>query len=280
MIGKALLLFLALVILYCISIQVIMPSIQVSQHQWQTNSIKAQNFLYTADTCTNVVVGSSLSARLNVSELCNLSFVGLSAFDGLRMLESTNYKLSTIYIETNILFRDEDSDFTGQLTNPFLYYTKKYIPALRDGKQPLAIFAKTGYETFRHIKNGNKKIATSVTTVDPVLFDKLLANQINLYATVPTSEEMNRSMSKLQKFVEKFKKRGIRIVFFEMPVHEKLCDLPLSVQFRKSMRKAFPPAQYRYIPQPDCRAYHTTDGVHLTEQEAIRYVAYFREQGK
>ncbi|MBD2755826.1 hypothetical protein [Spirosoma validum] len=276
MIAKALFLFFVLVSLYCISIQVVQPSLRISLNQWQTNLVKAQNFLYTADSCRNVVVGSSLSARLDIPELCNLSFVGLSAFDGMRMLQSTDYKLDTIYIETNILLRSEDEVFTAQLTNPFLFQAKKHILALREGKQPLAILIKESYEGLQKLKRGNKKTVTAPAAVDPALFDKLLANQVLLYSTPPTNQALNNSMVRLHAFVKEFEERGAQVVFFEMPVHKKLCNLPVSISLREYMHKTFPPNRYNYIVQPDCGAYHTTDGVHLSEQEALHYLAYFQ----
>src|SRR5690606_41937034 len=62
---------------------------------------------------------------------------------------------------------------------------------------------------------------------------------------------------------------GVRVILFEMPVNETLCDLAEPQMIREYYRRYFPESKYDYIRVPHCDGYMTTDGAHLGGVEAL-----------
>jgi hypothetical protein len=277
MIRKTLVASVFLLTVFCISAQWLIPTVQVSQHQWQENLIKAQNFIYTSsDTSQRVIIGSSLAHRIDIDGYYNLSFSGLSIFDGLRIISHVPHPPRKVFIETNMILRREDEQFTGQLINPLLYQLKKYVPALRDGKQPVSLVVDGCYQVLKQLKNKGKVVAPEAVPINLGLFKSMLGYQINAYSKTPGSNELTYAITQLKQFVGALEAKGVEVVFFEMPVNEKLCKLPVSECVRRVFYENFSPTKYAYIVQPGCADYHTTDGVHLSPIEAVRYETYFK----
>ncbi|UFH54597.1 hypothetical protein [Spirosoma sp. KNUC1025] len=254
--------------------QLFIPGAQFSpKRTWQTNLIKAQTFVYNPDAFENIIVGSSLSANVNITGCYNLSLYGLSIYDGLHVISQTNHRIKNIFIETNFMLKDENKEFNDQLNYTIPFYLKKYIPALRDGKQPIVM----AVESIRTISAKDKKSAQTNTPVSEELFDQLLNDYVDYYSKIPTSDSLTYYTTQLKSYTNSLEAKGVRIHFFEMPINEKLCDLPKATTIRNALYKNFPPSKYRYIEQPNCAIYHTTDGVHLSEPEIIQYTAYFNE---
>lgn len=291
MIRKALIYSLLFVAGYCIVIMLFRPNTQIAQHQWQSNFIKAQNFIYNkeSDTVHNVIIGSSLSCRLvmdSLKDYYNLSFSGQSIYDGLNILSHKNKFPKNIFIETNIVFRKEDENFIASLSNPVLYNTRLFIPSLRDGKQPLAIIGeKCSFLVgglLSRLKPATPANADGLQTASQNndLFEKILKRETENYSVAPPEKLVKESFDRLAAYLEPMQKKGVNIVFFEMPVNYNLIDLAESVSVRKNFYKKFPPGQYSYIEVPDNSHYKTTDGLHLNSEEAIQYTTYFQQAAK
>lgn len=285
----------------------------VSQHQWQTNIINAQEYIYNdrKDTIINIIVGSSLSTRLVMNKLphtYNLSFGGQSILDGLNIL--CNFKDNklpkNIYIETNFILRGEDKNFTQSL-NTILYYPKKQLLSLREDKKPIAIlgfvldykfnsfflrikyhFGKLFYnlskihidKLFSHlstIQENNLVSHPSNVQVDD-LFSKLLALQVKSYNEMPTESHVKESFDNLKMYLKVLEDKKVNIVFFEMPVNSQLSYLPKTKLIRETFYKYFPPARYMYIPYPDSLKFITTDGIHLNGDEGLEYTNYLKNR--
>lgn len=291
MIKKTLILTLLMLALYSIFIAYFKPNLLVSQTQWQDNSIKAQKFAFSDSSFRYVIVGSSLASRLPMDSLegfYNLSFSGQSIFDGLKILFQKEKFPKTVFVETNVILKDEDKNFTAGFTNPFFYYSRKYLASMRDGKQPLAIASlplsvavdKSISTTKKYLSSPPKIVsAKPVDKLQNDLFEKLLAEQIRQIerATVTTTpQKVDSSFKLLEYYVKRLQQRNVEVIFFEMPVNPRLCNLPGPTTLRNMMLEKFPADQYKYIPQPDCSEYVTTDGLHLSTREAAKYMHYFK----
>src|SRR6516225_1075678 len=83
---------------------------QSGENQLIGNYIRAQSYIYDHSDAQVVIVGSSLSFRLNTgllpSRVFNLSFGGLSALEGMNIVMRVNTLPQTLYVETNALGRD------------------------------------------------------------------------------------------------------------------------------------------------------------------------------
>jgi hypothetical protein len=71
-----------------------------------------------------------------------------------------------------------------------------------------------------------------------------------------------------------------KILFFEIPVNYQLNHLPKANLIRKTFYENFPESKYKYIPMPDSEQFITSDGVHLTQDEALTYTIYLKEKMK
>src|SRR5262249_7428133 len=122
------------------------PELSASQAQWQQNLHKAERFLYTDDKPKAVIVGTSLAARLRLERVAgyeNVSFSGLSIFDGLSVLRHKDKLPSVVYIETNGLLRTSDRNFSETLFAPVPFLLRRRVMALRADKQPLALIGQS-----------------------------------------------------------------------------------------------------------------------------------------
>jgi hypothetical protein len=262
------------------------PNMLASQHQWQDNIIKAQTFVYErTDTNRNVIVGSSLSCRIIMDSLVgytNLSLAGQSIFDGLNIVDHKEKMPQKIFIETNVVMRGLDEGFNNSLFNPFFFQVRKYVPSLRDGRQPIAV---AGIRATNIISRIISKVKpTKTVAVNGVsnqesdkLFNKLLNDEIAYYSEPPKPEKLKQVFDLLKTAVDKLEKKGVKIVFFEMPVNKSLCNLPLANSIRKNFELYFPASKHSYMPMPDCSPYKTTDGIHFNKEDAVRYTIHFKQ---
>ena len=77
-----------------------LPQLSASQHQWQSNLIKAEKYLYDDhQPAKNAIVGSSVSERLVMESMPgfeNLAFSGLGVLDGLDLLRYKDHLPASI----------------------------------------------------------------------------------------------------------------------------------------------------------------------------------------
>jgi hypothetical protein len=313
MVKKTIITFVTLFIIYAIFVAFFAPKWwHASQHQWQDNIIKAQNFLYDeSDTIQNLIIGSSLSNRIITDSLpktYNLSFGGQSIFDGLNILTHKSKMPANIFIEINVVLREESKNFTQSLNSPLLYYPRKTISSLREDKQPMAVLGlgiriicykiknkvksilvpteKRG-DIKKNIKietkpNVNNSLVETKSNVNNSLFTKMLNDQIESYSKIPKQEALNNSFSLLKEYLKKIEliNKEVNIIFFEMPVNYQLENLPGAKIVRETFFKEFPQTKYSYTLLPDSLKCETTDGVHLRSDEAIKYTIYFKSKNK
>jgi hypothetical protein len=279
MIKKTFLTAIALFILYSVFVIFFAPEWwRASQHQWQINVTKAQNFLYDdSDTFQNVIVGSSLSCRLITDDLpntYNLSFSGLSIFDGLYILTHKSKLPKNIFIEMNVVLHPETKEFTESLTSPVLYYPRKIIPSLREDKQPIAVLGNILGRNLERVLPP-PILSESETSDGTSLFSKMLNLYIKGYSQEPSKESLDKSFNTLKKYITKIESNDVNIIFFEIPVNKQLENLPRAKIIRETFYKYFPKFKYKYTSLPDAFECETTDGIHLNGDEALKYTNYF-----
>jgi hypothetical protein len=293
MIKKTLLFTILFFIVYCVFVAWLAPKWwTATQNTEQDNIIKAQNFAYNDTAFKYIVVGSSLSARIvqdSLPNTSNLAFVGQSIFDGLNILSHKQTLPKVVLIEMNLVFRQENKAFTSPLYSPLIYYPKKQIKALRDDKEPLAVAGKIILNGIYFTKNfirGHQFIAKRVAAdtaakqndIAAPLSNKMLPGTYQSFYKIPNSTEVDEAFKNLKAYTDVLQKKGVKIVFFEMPVDKRLGNLPLSVFVRTRFYANYPKTLYHYISLPNWNYCETTDGIHLTGQAAIRYTAYLKSQ--
>jgi hypothetical protein len=255
---------------------------------------KSQDLLYNSNfTGKDVFVGSSLTmeaiVQSEIKGLENIGFTSLSSFDGLNLIKFKNQKPRSIYIETNYIQRDEKKKYAPFLFSPEQYYPKKIFASLREDSQPITIIgpyiSKILVIPFikLFISNKKSKIETSTTNnevkSDDSGFSNTIANTLKDYTNnIPEISLIQERLNKLKSYVIDFNKKGINIVFVEIPINHLLINSPRSSIIRNEFYKAFPKENYNYINTPDSLYFNTTDGVHLSEEEAKIYTAYFKSK--
>lgn len=277
MIKKTFITFFILFISYSCFVAYIAPDWwHASQHQWQENKIKAQKFLYEENTFQNVIIGTSLSSRLIMDSLpntYNLALGGLGIFDGLSVLEHKSKLPENIFIEINFVLKPENEDFTSSVFSTVMFYPRKYIFSLREDKQPIAVLGQIPFLLKNRYRSPEK-----VKEKDNPIFEELLKDEIVEFSQKPEKDDLAKAFNKLRHHIKTLENRGAHIIFFEMPVNEKLETLPFAKDVRESFYYYFSPSTYEFTQLPRTIFFHTTDGLHLKESELVVYTKYFKSQ--
>lgn len=294
MIKKALLSFFIIFITYTIIVTYVIDRHKfVSEHQWQDNQIKAQEYLYSnTDSIQNIIVGSSLADRLVVGylpDIYNLSMGGLGTFDGLQTITKKGIYPKTVFIEMNKLDRKASMDFTTSLNNPVMTFLRRYFISIRDGKQPMGFIAipygekVTAYglyvvQTAVHTIAGEIVTRKKEVTEEVDMVAKILPRLLEEESHIPNASDLEKDAQNLKHYIDILEKNNVKVVFFEMPIQHELCGLNKPVAIRDQFYKTFPRDKYQYIDMPDCNDYTTTDGLHLDKESAKKYTFYFKDQ--
>ncbi len=120
------------------------PRITIFENQFKNNISTAQRYLYDHSNSPFVIVGSSLSAKLNneilkKNRIYNLSLRGFGPMTGLSLITKSNAKPEKVFIEINTIQSSIKDEFLQKLISPMPYRLKKIFPALRDEYQPINV---------------------------------------------------------------------------------------------------------------------------------------------
>lgn len=260
--------------------------LSISQNQWQRNIIIAEKYLIDSDSIENVIVGSSLATRMVMDDFDNfdnLSLVGQSVFDGLKMLRLKEKLPKKVFIEVNVLDRSEDENFNQIISSPISMTLKSRLKALRSDKQPLSILSAITNFSFSFAFNKiskdkndggahekEKSFAKPINT-------KMLQMQKQNYSKEINLEKYNHQFEILTEHINFLESKNTDVIFFEIPVNAELINLEKANYLRTRVQKAFPQNIFIQLPQ-NVDFYKTTDGLHLTKKEAKVYSTYFMSE--
>ncbi|NCT93397.1 MAG: hypothetical protein GXC72_03145 [Chitinophagaceae bacterium] len=275
-IRKTILVTILLLLGYAALVRYCFRDTTVAQHQWQGNLIKARNYaLGISDTNRTVMLGSSLSYRFQPNDLpgiTNLSMAGMGIFDGLALVAKSKHRPDTLLIEMNLLLRPPDAGFMDLVYQPYAFYTGKYIPMLREGKQPAGILTD---QLSKWALGGKKKTSTDAAVAENA-FQQVLELQKQNFAKAPATDSLQQTLHLLKTKLQTLEQSGCRIIFYEMPINPVLMHSPFANALREGFLQTFPAGQYHYIFPPENLRFHTTDGIHLSRGEVLQYVKVFR----
>jgi len=271
MIKKILMTTFILLILWNIAIKFVPAGITTVQHQWNSNLILAQEYLYNTDVIEkDVMVGSSRAFRLKDSlpqHIISLTFGGQGIFDGLRLVNVREEKPKHLYIEMNAVLGLENETFQNYIFSPLQYSLRQYLPGLQVKNQPVGVL------------KGLVAGAKDESPAKKEVFNKNALERRRIKrAKTPSEGLLSLAFAKLKETVTQLTKSGVKVIFFEMPMHQDLCDSTHSKAIRNRFKKEFPENEYQYINMPDCSEYQTTDGSHLNRKDVSRYMSFFNHQ--
>lgn len=282
------------------------PNWSASQYGRQENLIKAEQYLFSNEKIEYILAGSSLSNYINLSHLpgvYNLAFSGQSIFDALDIiLLKDGNDLKIVFVEMNVVTRPGDPKFIKEVAFPLKIWLKKNFEALREDKQPLGILANyfSGKLLPGPLKIKNKLIAfikkhrtqqlgrNDLKIIDAVLadrnfeeierFNKLLVVQLKDYNKTPTDKDLKALFDSLLNKVRLLENRGVKVIFYEMPVHQELCNKPKPILIRSWFYSYFSRKDYKYIEIPQCNLYKTYDGIHLKPEDSEIYSKFLHSK--
>ena len=252
--------------------------LQTEQHQWISNLILAEEYLYNSDVSNcNVLVGSSLSYRLKddlPENTLNLSFGGQGVFDGLNVIQKSAIKPARVLIEMNVILRPENKSFSQYVFSPITHRFKKLLPGLQVKNQPAGVL--------KGFLVGRKKLANRKLDESGKGSPKINKNYFKLradeYSQKPDPKLLEAAFEQLEIVVRELQQDKVSVVFFEMPIHHELNSLTYPQSMRIRFKERFPPNQFTYIEQPDCFQFETTDGLHLNDSDIQKYASFFRDK--
>jgi hypothetical protein len=270
MIKKALILGLILSLIYSLFIAKFRLNWNSAQYDLQENIIKSQNYTFDDKNYGSVIVGSSLSARLdltNIPNIYNLSMAGGSLFDGLNIIQQKTGLPQKVYIEMNVAERPANEMLLESIKNPISSAIKKNIPIIREENQPVGVLISY---IFYKLEGKNAVHKKDDAVLQKLVEEEIVQNQKNMDSTA-----INENFKNLKIAIQELEKKGVKVIFFEIPVNERVCGLMRPSQIRNAFFANFPANKYKYILQPNCTGYQTTDGKHLAPDEVKKYMLYF-----
>ncbi|MBT8339770.1 MAG: hypothetical protein KJP07_07130 [Desulfatitalea sp.] len=256
-------------------------------NQWQSNVIAAEEYIYENKNCPYVIVGSSLSATIDLPGLdyWNLAFAGGNSMTGLDIIIKSNATPKYVLYETNV-FQKPDNNFTKDLLSPILWKIKSSIPSFRKKYQPLNIMFYLLDSFARRLKSATNKPAGQSINAAPSNENKTLTPELNSqdslteilihkqfedYQKLPDEKANELLFSKLKDAINILKERNIKVIFFEMPIHYELVDLPYPKHLREKFFENFPKDNHIWLDHRVDKKYKSIDGVHLDPPSAHQF---------
>ncbi len=262
-IGKICCYVLLLGIMYY-SLASLIPKDLNGANQWQTNLIKAQDYVFEEKAYTHVFVGSSEAYNVPVSEVshywANLGFAGGCSLTGLEVLLRNEKSVDVVVVEVNeTLFRDVDDNLLQEVTFwhvlPIGRQNTRLDYLLNLAKREVMKFVRKPHERKDDDNFPEVGALTRMRTGMNADFDE---------------GKMQLILKKLKRQIDILKSRGTRVILTETPNDPTLYDSRKLAGTRKLVNEIFPENEYeRFV--VDWRTYKTRDGIHLADLSAMRY---------
>ncbi|RVT98357.1 hypothetical protein EOD41_16315 [Mucilaginibacter limnophilus] len=289
MIKRSVLFAIALLLLYAAYVSY-GNAVPVSQHQWQDNTIRTQNYSYTDSLHKkDVIIGTSLTAMMEPNTLPGdvymLVYPGMSVVNGIITLKENNIAPKYIFIEENAVLKPVNTDFNDYIFGDIHFYSKKYFPFLRDCYQPVGqaagfverhsaarvqFFSDWIFNPVLRVFQSNPK-----ATIDKEAHYRELKRRRNMVDTAA----LISSFTQLKNELKWLEDRGTRIYFYATPTHPDVFKCKQSKAVMDAFKKYFPPGKYNYFEIPDVSQYtQLHDQLHLDKPSAIRYARVFSKE--
>jgi len=261
------------------------------QTNWAINVINSQNYLYDFNQSHfNCLIGSSISARFSIDDLIGffpenlfmLPFNGLSVHDGLNVLYRKNRLPDTLFVETNVLERPSNKEFSATIGNNIWEENLKYfVSSLRQSKGPLNLASQ--FTTSLMIVFRKKMGFEGGETANKKAMEKV--REIEIQSKQPSKKKISDNAEVFNEVedleavffaeMEDLKRKGVVVVLFNMPVdcRNEKGDLYYNRLYAKAKSKGF-----LVFDRKNCQDYTTTDGTHLSGDEIKRYAEFFLAQ--
>jgi ribosomal protein S6E (S10) len=267
------------------------------QKEWREMELcRAQRILSTDLTGQDVYVGSSLGDFLSESYLPRpyqkLTLIGGSALTGLSMLETSNQRPQRVLIESNYaLTRPPNRGVVKKVTGWRGMIVIRGMPVFRVAYRPADLFlialfvpkvppVPAGFDWEKRLQEFlAKPVAEDATPIDADHVRRMYELWGREIEKKPDSEH-RRLLEILLRTVLTLESRGVKIVFFHMPVDTNIASGASYRRNQAVLAAHFPESRYHWIqPEPGFH-YRTIDGFHLAGPSSMEFTRHLVTQLK
>jgi hypothetical protein len=232
----------------------------IGETQQKRNIIKVENYLLPMKPLPeNVALGSSFLEnvlRVDVdNQLLNLSFGGLSGLEGCELLQRSNSVPKKVVIELSSALIRKPSDIVRDAMPEYKQFLLSTSPIFRMAYQPSSILLRL----IRAAKESRSPNQTAIA---------IGRKSRELPITEEQRQRLNNNLEHLKQFVDQLQKRGTSIYFVEVPVDRQVWESQYETEIRQILHGRFPETNCRWIIPDRSRDWKTSDGIHLTVDEA------------
>ena len=279
-VSRSLLIALLAIVLYqvMISSNVISPSEGINLQQM--NNIKMQRYAYEKSDIDMALVGSSITAKIRSEyigdKVYNIALRGGSTQTGLEIVRQKKAKPKVLLVELNdTISRPVDQELIGSLYNPFLYMLRANFSMFKQEYRPVGVFL---YNLTRLV--GWKRESREQNILNSPLRKMLLQRQkekLTLGLSPEQKELITEQANIIKEQLEGIGSYQTRVVLFNPPGESSLEETLQKREMQLLLEDWFPSDRFEWLVNPE-KDWTTTDGVHLTINDAKVYGAYLRSQ--
>ncbi len=265
---------------YWMTLSVVKPTWKPVQTQWETNVVIVQDFLYRPDVPKAIVIGSSMSRRIEPETLpegyFNMSCLGGKVFSLMEVIRRSGKYPKLLLVEANSISLADDPELVQHVFHPMLGPARQRLPILQDRYKPFSI-------VFGPAINAGARVLTGKNAVRPPVHTSAAGNKVFKSMMRDANQRLGQPLPQktidlewqtLQIYLKDFEAHGTRVVFFFIPMNPWAC-LSAVLEQKKALLEANQ-AKYGYtvVPMPDCSEYQTSDGTHLEAPSARKFANY------
>jgi hypothetical protein len=207
-----------------------------------------------------VLVGSSLTSKLGNCQdprFVNIGLMGRGNLDGLTILSKISAKPKVVFVEVNFNARELNEDVVNYNV-PFKSWLYRYFPIFRMEKNLISILVSNAFSQ-------NSRSKASTTTRPAKNYDELV-NEYVISSRIMGTEQKN--VEKLYKLAKELKQNGVQVVLVYYPVDHRIQNTAAYQENIRLVENKM--SEFEYVSVQD-KNYKTTDGVHLTQEDAQRF---------
>lgn len=257
-----------------------LPGFYAIPGQQRANYLHAQEFVHNAKPDAKVIVGSSMSDRLDGAKLgadhVKLTFPGGGPLTGLELVHGIGRTPPVLWVETNVILRASEKDLLDDALSPVKRAMREKSPVFKEEGRP----SEFGVGFVKSVVGKACKLLEKHNSAAPldknVLGDVMKANREHLDRK-PDPKDLAAKVKRLGDLIDEVQSKGGKVALYEMPYDATLTNLAEPSAIRKAMSERFPKDRYRWLEFDQSHAWQTTDGVHLQPEEADKVVARMLE---
>lgn len=255
--------------------------------QWQRNLVRVQELLLAGEPPPCVLVGSSMSVRLDPAALApgarSLALGGIGPLDGLAILARVSAAPALVLIEVNLLGEPRARAFVDDVFREPSWRLRDHLPSLLEKHRPSVVLTRRPRRWYywlrdklaQHVPRREPAALPGDITIDAALQRKLVEEQIrtfeDAFARPLPAGELEAAAAELAVHVKRLASRGSRVVMFECPIHPRLRD---TARMRALRGRAGGLARELGVPflvPPLSGPFETSDALHLAPAGARQF---------